>query len=360
MLIFAFSLAALFAADLTQVELWKQGDGGVHTYRIPALIETKNGTLLAVADARHDSSKDLPARISLVMRRSKDRGRTWSPQVTIHKVEQGGAGDASLLLDKRTGRVWCFFAYGPPGIGFPTTKPGATTGPTTLQWHAIHSDDDGLTWSAPTDLTPQVKDPAWHGFFPTSGMHIETSKGRFIVPLVIREADAKSVVARNAYSDDRGQTWKLAPSFGPGTDESHAVEWVDGTIVQNMRSGPRRAVARSTDGGSTFSATTHDDALIDPVCNAGIARYVHKNRKFLIFTNAASSKRERLTVKLSADGGLTWPYERVLHAGPAAYSTVLMLRDGTVGVLYERGEKFAAEKITFARFPVDWVITAKN
>lgn len=338
------------AADLWQVDLWKQGDGGIHTYRIPALVETRKGTLLAVADARYDSSRDLPGRIALVMRTSRDGGKNWSPSRVIRREETGGAGDASLLLDRKTGRVWCFYAYGPPGIGFPTAKPGAVTGSTTLQVHAMYSDDEGATWSAPVDLTPQIKDPAWEAIFPTSGTHFQTSQGRYLVPMVVRHAD-KVVRSHNAYSDDAGKTWRIGPGIGDGTDESKAVELVNGTILQNMRNGARRAIARSTDGGVTFSRVTHDDALIDPSCNAGIARA----GKRLVFTNAASSKRERLTVRISDDHGVTWPRAKVLHEGPAAYSTVIPLRDGSLGVLYERGNSGAAERITFARFTVDWV-----
>ncbi|MBL8219020.1 MAG: exo-alpha-sialidase [Bryobacterales bacterium] len=338
------------AADLWQTDLWKQGDGGVHTYRIPALLETRKGTLLAVADARYDNDRDLPGRIALVMRTSRDKGKTWSASRVIRQVESGGAGDASLLLDRKTGRVWCFHAYGPPGIGFPTAKPGARTGATTLQVHAIYSDDDGATWSQGMDLTPQIKDPSWEAMFPTSGTHFQTSSGRYLVPMVVRHAD-KIVRAHNAYSDDSGKTWRIGPPIGDKTDESKAIELAGGTVLQNMRNGPRRAIARSSDGGVSFAAVTHDAALIDPSCNAGMAR----SGKRLIFTNAASAKREKLTVKISEDGGATWTRSKALHDGPAAYSTVVVLRDGSIGVLYERGDRYAAERITFARFSLDWV-----
>ncbi|MFN7935022.1 MAG: sialidase family protein [Bryobacteraceae bacterium] len=348
----AWLLTALLAqaAEPWQIDLWAQGDGGVHTYRIPALVETRKGTLLAVADARYDNNRDLPGRIALVMRTSKDKGKTWSASRVIRQVDVGGVGDASLLLDRKTGRIWCFHAYGPPGIGFPTAKPGERTGPSTLQVHAMHSDDDGATWSQAVDLTPQIKDPAWVAMFPTSGTHFQTSKGRYLVPIVIRHAD-KVTRASNAYSDDAGKTWKIGPPIGDHTDESKVVELADGTLLQNMRNGPRRAVAHSTDGGVNFSPVSHDEALVDPSCNAGIVRA----GKLLIFTNAASAKRERLTVKSSKDGGASWSAGTVLHQGPAAYSTVIALRDGTIGVLYERGDQYAAERITFARFRPDWI-----
>jgi len=339
-------------------DLFHRGEGGVHTYRIPSLVETRKGTLLAVVDARHDSASDLPARISLVARRSRDLGRTWSPAVTVRKVEQGGVGDPSLLVDRSSGRIWCFHAYGPPGIGFGTAQAGARTGPHTFQWHAMHSDDDGITWSEPQDLTPQVKEPEWQAMFATSGTQIQTrftsaNPGRYLVPMVVRHADGV-VASRNAYSDDRGRTWKIGAAIGAATDESHNVELAGGVILQNMRNGKTRAIARSTDGGVTFSPVTHDEALIDPTCNAGITRWHRQGRDLLIFTNAASARRERLSVKISADEGRTWTAGRALHPGPAAYSTVVALGDGSLAVLYECGESSPYERITFARFRLEW------
>jgi sialidase-1 len=293
------------------------------------------------------------------MRRSIDRGKTWSKTTTLRKTAEGGVGDASLLLDSGTGRIWCFHAYGPPGIGFTTAKSGERTGRSTLQLHAMFSDDDGQSWSAPIDLTPQVKDPAWQALFATSGTHIETSKRRYLVPLVVKDGRG-TVSALNAYSDDRGKTWKAGSAIGTGTDESRAIELKDGTILQNLRHGKIRSIARSKDGGATFGPVEQDPALIDAVCNAGLTRYQVSGSDLLVFTNAASTKRENLTVKISPDEGKTWPYARTIHAGPAAYSTVIVLSDGSLGVLYERGDSSSVERITFARFNLEWVKAAQS
>jgi sialidase-1 len=345
------------STGIFQVDLFHQGDLGVHTFRIPALVQSKHGVLIAVADARFESTRDLPAKIALAMRRSFDNGAHWTPIRIILQPQAGGVGDASLLLDRETGRIWCFHGYGPPGIGFHTAKPGSPTGPDTLQLHAIYSDDDGETWSVPRDLTPQVKDPAWQAFFATSGTAIETSAGRFLLPIVVRDAQGQ-IHSANIYSDDHGKTWRRGEFIGTGTDESHAVELPGGVILQNMRTGRgTRAIARSTDGGRTFGALTQDSMLIDPGCNAGITRYRNQKTDALIFTNAASHKRENLTVRASYDEGRTWPSSRVLYPGPAAYSTVIALQNGEIAVLYERGAVDSIEKITFARFPFGWIAT---
>ncbi len=355
--VFLLSMAAAAAEKpfLDQVDLFVERTNGARAYRIPALVETKKGTLIAVADARRPSLNDLPNDIALVIRRSMDRGKTWSEQKILREVKEGGIGDPSLLLDRKTGRVWCFHAYGPPGIGTFASRPGAVTGPTTMQAHAIYSDDDGATWSEPLDLTPQLKDPAWGSLFVTSGTNIQTRSGRYLLPLAVYRAD-RTFEARNAYSDDGGKTWKVGNVAGPGCDENRAIELGDGTILQNMRRGHHRLIARSKDGGVTHGPPEEDPALIDSICNAGLMRFTPRGGKpVVVFTNDASTKRERLTVKLSYDEGKTWPVERVLYAGPAAYSTVIALRDGTIGVFYERGEQNPYQKMTFARFNLAWL-----
>jgi len=333
-------LLALAETRPETVELFRSGDGFSHTYRIPALVESRRGVLIAVADARFDSPRDLPGRIALVMRRSVDGGRTWTPPMVIREVSEGGVGDASLLLDRRTGRVWCFFAYGAPGVGFFT----ATSRQLRIQ--AMYTDSDGLSWSEPVDLSPQLRDGAWQAMFATSGTHFQTSRGRYLVPLVVRDG-AGVMAARNAYSDDAGRTWRVGAAIGGAgmvTDESKAVELADGRVMQNLRMGKqdgRRGVAISTDGGVTFGPVTLQDALPDPSCNAGLARVGRR----LWFSNAASAtRRERLALRFSHDSGRSWQTRAVLEEGSAAYSTVIGLRGGAIGVMYEAGSA-----IRFAR-----------
>ncbi|MFN7544884.1 MAG: exo-alpha-sialidase [Acidobacteriota bacterium] len=326
-----------------RVELFRRGQEGVHTYRIPALIETRGGDLLAVADARLDSDRDLPGRIRLVMRRSGDGGRSWGAITTLKEVREGGVGDASLLRE-RDGRIWCFFAYGPPGIGFPTAQAGELTGPTVLQSWAMHSDDAGRSWTQAVDLTPRIRDRRWQAMFPTSGTHFVTRRGRMVVPMVVRDENGV-ISSRNAYSDDRGKTWAIGPGIRPGSDESKAVELANGEMYQNMRYRNQRLVGWSRDGGVSFDRVREDEQLTDAVCNAGLARV----GRWLVLTNAASRKRENLVIRASGDGGWSWGAPRVLHAGPAAYSTVIGLRGGDLGVLYECGEQGATERIEFQR-----------
>jgi sialidase-1 len=162
------------------------------------------------------------------------------------------------------------------------------------------------------------------------------------------------------YSDDHGATWKRGGVVGDNTNECQAVELAGGTVLINMRSyhgKNRRAIARSSDGGETWSEITLDPALIEPVCQASLLRYPRgkKNESVLLFSNPASTKREKLTIRLSLDGGATWPISRELHAGPAAYSCLTPLPRNQVGCLYECGETNAYTRITFSRFGLNWL-----
>ncbi|MFD4176196.1 exo-alpha-sialidase [Streptomyces anulatus] len=334
---------------------------GAHTYRIPALDTLPDGTLLAAYDRRNDNAADLPGNLDVMVRRSTDNGRTWTAPQAIADFDGGiGAGDPSMVVDRETGRVFVFYAYGPKGIGFFNSGTGnANDAVNSLHADYAYSDDGGVTWTT-RRITQEIKDPSWEGMFASSGTGIQLSTGRLVQQYAFRKADG-SIWAASAYSDDHGDTWKMGNPVGPLMDENKTVELADGRVMLNSRtsSAKTRLVAYSDDGGITYSTPVPDDELIDPTNNAAIMRYdatAGANRPeshWLLFSNTASTTaRHNLTVKMSCNDGLTWPTSRVVEAGGTAYSTMTRLADGTFGLLYESGPY---QRITFARFDAAWL-----
>jgi len=202
-----------------------------------------------------------------------------------------------------------------------------------------------------------VSDPAWTWYAtgPTHGVALRT--GRLIVPCDhVRPVNYDRGDPKHShiiYSDDHGATWRLGGSAGVGTNECAALEMSNGALYLNCRNysgNHRRAVAWSRDGGETFSPLTYDDALIEPTCQASLARY---DETTVLFSNPASEKRERMTIKISRDECRTWDAGLLLHPGPAAYSDLAVLPDQTICCLYERGNQHPYEKLTLARLSMN-------
>ena len=358
------SAAPLFES----VKLEQAGEAGVHTYRIPAMTVARDGTLVVAFDARNQSAGDLPGDIDILVRRSSDLGRTWSAAQRVVDFAGGiGGGDASLLTDRDTGRIFLFYAYAPPGVGmFKSNSDRDPASVRTQHPHMIWSDDEGRTWDGPRNLIADIKPEGARGMFATSGHGIQLSAyspapGRLLQPYAWLDGNG-AMHAGNAYSDDHGKTWRMGPSIGRGLDENKAVELADGRVMQNIRAfrdRTSRLVATSRDGGITFDGAVPDATLVDPRNNADIIR-VHPDAapaahdaRMLLFSNTANAgRRVDLTVRLSCDSGQTWPVARVLHPGPAMYSTMVRLPDGTFGIFYENGN---GEGMTFARFNLAWL-----
>jgi sialidase-1 len=234
---------------------------------------------------------------------------------------------------------------------------GGTSKGSRTVWHSI-STDDGLTWSKPIEKTASVKKPDWNWYATGPGVGIQTRTGRLIIPCDNKSGPGGKLRQSHViYSDDRGKTWKLGGVIGPKCNESQIVELADGSLLINMRSydaNKVRFTALSKDGGATFTSPIEDQALIEPVCQASIIRIPGEGNGVL-FCNPASRKRENLTVRLSDDGGTTWKHARTVYAGPAAYSCLAALPDGTFACLFECGEKDAYQSIKLARFTRWWV-----
>jgi len=347
------SLAGLAAgAEFSQVEVFRSGQDGYHTYRIPALIETKRGTLLAFCEGRRSAGGD-SGDIDLLLKRSRDGGRTWSSTQVVADLGEDTIGNPAPVVDRKTGDIVLLLTRNPGKVTERQMVDGTGAGTRTV-WLA-RSSDDGASWTAATEITESVKAADWTWYATGPGNGIQLRDGRMVVACDHMVAGSKAKHSHVIVSDDGGRTWTLGGSAGEETNESAVVELRDRSLLLNMRSyhgKNRRAVAVSRDRGQTWGELKMDEALIEPVCQASLVR-VGKDR--LLFSNPAAVKRERMTVKVSRDEGKSWPVERVVHEGPAAYSSLAALRDGRVGLLYERGEKRAYEVITFARFELGWL-----
>ena len=356
-----------------QKDVFFAGVDGIWEYRIPALVATTKGTLLALCDARVEKPGDAPNNIDLVLKRSFDNGETWSRMTTI--VDFPGyraACDPCMLVDRKAGNIWVIYDHVWPNLEalekanrtLPEgLKPG--TKGRIIMLHAIVSEDEGQTWSQPREITSLLTQPGWVAVMAAPGMGIQTRSGRLVVPCYSRRIQASSQgdYSSVAYSDDHGKSWQLGSAAGPATNECQVVELADGQLMLNMRSYQGkgcRAVATSKDGGKTWSELRHDTTLVEPRCQAGLIRYPAEAggdaRSRLLFSNPAHGKeRVNMTVRLSHDSGKTWPVSRVIHAGPSAYSCLTVLQDGSIGLLYENGNDSPYERISFARFNPQWL-----
>jgi sialidase-1 len=335
--------------------VFKAGDDGYHTFRIPALITTKKGTLLAFCEARKNSKSDT-GDIDLVVKRSRDNGKTWSKMQIVADHGPDTIGNPSPVVDRSTGTIWLPLTGNPGHIEEKQIMAGTGT---RTAW-MTSSVDDGVHWTNPIEITTGVKQPDWTWYATGPGNSIQLKSGRLLVPSVhARLGDAHKYYSHVIYSDDHGKTWKRGGVAGENTDEAAVVELKDGSLLMNMRSSrekKRRATARSHDGGITWSAMRYDDALVEPPCQASLIA-LPRNR--LLFSNPADVERVRMTLRMSSDEGVTWPVSKLLHEGPSAYSSLAALRDSTIGCLYERGVKDLYETITFARFNTEWLSNNK-
>ena len=366
-------------ALLQQVSLFVSGVGGYIRYRIPALVISQRGTILAFCEARQHTGR-ASDQIDLLLRRSDDGGRTFAPLQIVAHEEGWVCGNPAPVLDRDTGTIWLLFCKNRKEDRERHIVRGGL--PRTV-W-ATHSQDDGATWAEPVEITAAVKRPEWAWYATGPGHGIQLQSGRLLIPCdhsltsPDEEADAP-YFAHVIYSDDHGHTWALGGSTVEGANESTAVETVDGRVYLNSRNalssllersgGSRsedqpyfRAYAWSSDGGNTFSIVRPDRALPEPICQASVCRLTDErrhDRNRVLFVNPASRKRENLTIRLSYDECRTWPVSRTLFPGKAGYSDLCVTEDLTVGCLYEEGADNAFETLTFTRFNLNW-LTGNN
>jgi sialidase-1 len=344
------------------------GQEGHASYRIPAVVVTAAGTLLAFCEGRFDSASD-HGHIEIVLRRSTDGGRTWGPQTVAADNGGGLAGNpAPVVLD--TGRVLLVHVRAAATATEDAILRGKVTAADGRRVWVCHSDDDGVTWSTPKEITAQVKKPEWRWYATTPGHAIQLSTGRVVVPgnhtIPPTGTDVGNEGKYNSghclLSDDRGETWYLG-YLDENTDgyvnvnETTAAELPDGRVYFNTRndspSPGNRADAYSADGGRTLVKPFRPQAgLTAPVCEASVLQL--RDPDVLLYAGPADpNSRALMTIRASGDDGTTWRPVYPLDGLPAAYSDLARIDRATVGLLYETGDFGAYETITFRRVPVN-------
>jgi sialidase-1 len=370
LLALTFPACATAAEQVHQQDIFVAGTDGYHTYRIPSLIVTAKGTVLAFCEGRKNSTSDT-GDIDLLLKRSTDGGNTWSPAQVVWDDRPNTCGNPCPVLDGKTAAICLLLTHNRGELN--EEKITAKQGERTV-WIS-RSNDDGKTWPAPMNITASTKDPTWGWYATGPGVGIQiqngSHKGRLVIPCDHSYVDANGTargraVERGAhviYSDDHGETWRLGGTAQPKMNECQVVELADGkgTLLLSMRSYSgenRRAHSISFDGGLTWTSPESQPQLVDPVCQASILRYNWPKGKEpgrILFSNPASMRRRNMTVRVSYDDGKTWPVGKTLHADASAYSCLSVLPDASIGCLYERGSTNAYEKITFARFQLSWL-----
>lgn len=342
--------------------LWEKGEGNYNNYRIPSLIVAPNGDLLAFCEGREGGDA---GDIDLLLKRSKDMGKSWSEEIIIWDDASNTCGNQCPVVDRSNGRIWLFLTW---NLGTDrerqiiNKKSNDTRRP-----YLCFSDDNGLTWTTPVEMTKTCKDPEWGWYATGPGVGIQMNsnefKDRLIIPANHSYDDPEGNIANGHFdygshvliSDDHGKTWRKSESILPGCNESQVVELTDGTLIMNMRSYNGeycRAVARSTDGGETWSEIWHDRQLVESRCQASIINYgKYQGNNLLLFSNPAVAKgRTHMIIKASYNDGKYWQISRLINPGPSAYSCLTRLENGDIGILYECGNTRNYQRIVFQKF----------
>ncbi len=387
-LLFAALCGALGAAEpfLEKQDLFKVGDNPAYNiYHIPGIVVTAKGTVLAWCEARKGGGDWSDIRI--LLRRSTDDGKTWSEPKSIADVEGPKKKNPFALRLKNVDTTQV--TYNNPVLI--ADKDGTVHMTFCLEYERAfyqRSDDDGITWSKPTEITATFdafkKDYDWKVIATGPNHSIQTKTGRLVVPVWLSTGTGGNAhrpsVTSTIYSDDQGKTWKAGDIAVPCTDEwinpneTVAIELNDGRVMLNVRSeskAHRRLVTISPDGATKWSTPKFDDALLEPICMGGIVRYSHDGKSLILFSNphnleggregkpepGKSRDRRLVSVKVSRDEGQTWPVNKLIENGPSMYSDIAVTQSGTILCFYGRGSKpgFAGAGLTLARFNLEWL-----
>lgn len=343
------------------------GAEGYHTYRVPALVRSAAGTLLAFAEAR--AGREDSGHIETVIKRSGDGGVTWTPPRRVAGTAPDTWGNpAPVVLP--SGRVLLLTCTNAGVLTEDDIVTGRADAEQTRRVFVQHSDDDGVSWSAPREVTAQVKRPDWRWYATGPGPGLVTGAGRILVPANHSVAPAAGSAdtggephhygGHGVCSDDGGATWAIG-FVSPGNGEVNPNESVvaalpDGRLYLNCRNEQGRAAgtradAYSSDGGLTLDAPHQPQPTItSPVVQGALLSL--PDGRLLYSGPSDGAERAGMAVRVSADAGATWGRPHLVDDRPAAYSALALVDAETVGLLYETGDDRPDERLAYVRLPL--------
>lgn len=365
------TFSILLSSTMIQAQettVFKSGDDGYKSYRIPAIVKDKSNNLIAFSEGRVEHAGDY-GNVDIVYKISSDNGKTWGPlriAVDQDKLQAGNPAPIVDLLDPQypKGRIFLFYNTGNNHEGDVRKGNGIRE-----CWY-ITSTDGGKTWAAPTNITTAVHRPNqpafnpnytfkedWRTYANTPGHALQFDsgkyKGRIYIPANHSEGDpkpaGKDYFAHSYYSDDHGKTFKIGNTISfEGGNETMAAQISETGLYMNTRNQQgnvrNRIVSYSNDGGATWDTTFYDKNLPDPVNQGSTLSWKKGKNYILAVCNAASQKdRDNLTLRISKDQGKTWYFNHVVAKAPAgykdsyaAYSDIILINNKKIGVLYEK------------------------
>lgn len=433
----------------------EKNSDGVGNYRIPALLVTDKGTVIAGADQRYEHQWDW-GNIDMVIRRSEDKGKSWGPIIPVVDLAENEAADdknigaafnidMNLVQDPKTKRIFALYdmyaegkglfgmlenpdentqhieiagesylalytenevysvrenglVYGPDNIAtdyrvilhseiapyrelgnlyqndkllgnvfFNTNSEIPFTISRNIFIWLSYSDDDGLSWSCPKDITASVREPwmKFYGVGPGTGIALHTGphKGRLVIPTYSTNNPTNlgtNQSSRVIYSDDHGETWQSGEAVNDGrkledgstihsaTIDNREAQNTEATVIQ-LNNGQVKLfmrnltghvqMATSFDGGQTWDEKVEDFPTENDVyCQMSAIQTVQDGQEFVILTNADGPERfngvARLA-KVEQDGQLNWMNKQSIQLGKFAYNALQQIGKDEFAVLYE-------------------------
>ncbi len=349
-----------YSASLNYI--FKSGSDGYNTYRIPSLVTTSSGVVLAFAEGRKNSSSD-SGDIDIVLKRSLDGGNSWGDMIIIRDDGLNVCGNPSPVIDERNGKIFLLSTWNKGDDS--ESEIINMKSIDTRRVYLMSSEDEGLTWSKPKEITESVKKPnwTWYATGPVHGIQIKEGKkkGRMIIACDHIEEKTKKYYSHIIYSDDGGDSWQIGGiSPQDQVNECSVAEIGRGKLILNMRNYDRdqmnRKISISNDYGNSWGNIYDDETLIEPICQASILRYTYngpKKNKLFFLNPSDKNKRINMTLRLSNDLGSSWEDFIIIHEGPSAYSDLTKLPNGNLGCLYEAGEESPYEGVAFSEVDIN-------